>query len=149
MSKKRLAKDFKYLLKNKIKGIEASPTSDLYNWQAILLGPEDSVYAGGIFKLKITFKDSYPNEAPNVVFITKMFHPNIYNDGRICLDILAKNWSPVYNVSSILLSIQSLLLDPNIKSPANIQPAKLYINNRREYNKKIKNLINETLYNEI
>lgn len=138
---KRLKKDFKYLMKNKLDGISATPINDLYNWEAIIFGPEKSPYEGGVFKLLMKFDDNYPMVPPKVYFVTKMFHVNIYGDGRICLDILDKSWTPIYNISSILLSIQSLLLDPNVKSPANILAAKLYINNRREYNKKIKELI--------
>ena len=67
----------------------------------------------------MTFSDQYPNKAPVVKFVTKLFHPNIYADGNICLDILMNNWSPVYDVLNILISIQQLLTDPNNKSPAN------------------------------
>ena len=51
------------------------------------------------------FSEDYPNKPPKIKFLTKMFHPNIYNDGSICLDILSHMWSPVYDVASILTSI--------------------------------------------
>ena len=72
-----------------------------------------------------------------VKFESKMFHPNIYNDGGICLDILQNQWSPIYDVSAILTSIQSLLCDPNPNSPANSEAARLYSECKREYNKKV------------
>ena len=59
-------------------------------------------------------------------FLTKMFHPNIYADGNICLDILGKAWTRAYGCYSILKSIQSLLTDPNPESPANHEAAGLF-----------------------
>eukprot|EP00831_Metopus_contortus_P037274 TRINITY_DN2937_c0_g2_i4.p1 TRINITY_DN2937_c0_g2~~TRINITY_DN2937_c0_g2_i4.p1 ORF type:complete len:105 (+),score=12.04 TRINITY_DN2937_c0_g2_i4:243-557(+) len=87
------------------------------------------------------FDEDYPNKAPSVRFLTKMFHPNIYNDGKICLDILQNQWSPIYDISAILTSIQSLLCDPNPNSPANGEAAKLYQENRREYTKRVKECV--------
>jgi ubiquitin-conjugating enzyme E2 A len=65
-------------------------------------------------------------------FTTKMFHPNIYSNGEICLDILQNQWSPIYDISAILTSVQSLLTDPNPNSPANSEAAQLWNENRRE-----------------
>ena len=61
------------------------------------------------FKLTLEFSEEYPNKPPVVKFLSKMFHPNIYADGGICLDILQNRWSPTYDVSAILTSIQSLV----------------------------------------
>jgi len=66
-----------------------------------------------------------------------MFHPNVYASGQICLDILQNQWSPIYDIAAILTSIQSLLTDPNPNSPANVEAAKLYNENRREYDRKV------------
>ena len=108
-------------------GIQATPKGDsLFEWEAIIFGPDDSIWEGGVFNLIIEFSEDYPNKAPKVKFVTNMFHPNIYNDGSICLDILSHMWSPVYDVCSILLSIQTLLTDPNINSPANNTAAVMY-----------------------
>ena len=86
--------------------LQASPVSDsLFFWEAIIFGPEDTIWEGGIFMLTLEFSEDYPNKPPKVKFTTKMFHPNIYNDGSICLDILNTNWSPIYDVTSILTSI--------------------------------------------
>jgi ubiquitin-conjugating enzyme E2 C len=78
-------------------------------------------YTGLSFKLSLTFPPTYPYTAPHVVFITPMYHPNIDMSGNICLDILKEEWSAVYNVQTILLSIQSMLAEPNPKSPLNAQ----------------------------
>lgn len=73
-----------------------------------------------------------------------MFHPNVYADGSICLDILQNRWSPTYDASAILTSIQSLLHDPNPNSPANNEAAQLYRENRREYEKKVQCIVQES-----
>ena len=67
------------------------------------------VFQDGTFKLTLEFGEEYPNKPPVVKFSTKMFHPNIYTDGSICLDILQNRWSPTYDVAAILTSIQSLV----------------------------------------
>ena len=86
--------------------ISAIPEDDsIYKWDAIICGTDETEWDGGVFKLKLKFSDQYPNKPPEVRFVTKIFHPNVYNDGRICLDILQNNWSPVYDVLSILISI--------------------------------------------
>ncbi len=61
----------------------------------------------GVFRLALEFSEDYPNKAPSVKFLTKVFHPNVYNDGKICLDILQNQWSPIYDIAAILTSIQA------------------------------------------
>ena len=67
----------------------------LQEWKAIILGPDDTCWEGGIFALKMVFPDEFPDKPPKVEFVTKMFHPNVYTNGQICLDILQNNWSPM------------------------------------------------------
>ncbi len=106
--------------------------------------PDDTPWEGGTFKLTLEFTEDYPNKPPKVVFVTKMFHPNIYANGQICLDILQNQWSPIYDIAAILTSIQSLLTDPNPNSPANVTAAKLYQSNRREYDRKVMQFVEES-----
>ena len=102
------------------------------------------VFYLGTFKLVIEFSEEYPNKPPTVRFLSKMFHPNVYADGSICLDILQNRWSPTYDVSSILTSIQSLLDEPNPNSPANSQAAQLYQENKREYEKRVSAIVEQS-----
>ena len=125
--------------------IQATPSGDsLFYWEAIIFGPEDTIWDGGCFNLTIEFTEDYPNKAPKVKFLTKMFHPNIYTDGSICLDILQHMWSPVYDVSSILTSIQSLLTDPNVNSPANNTAAVMYSQNYQEYCSRVRAVVEKS-----
>ena len=89
-ARRRLMKDLEKLTKDAPQsGITAVPLEDnILVWKAIIFGPEDTYWEGGVFRLTISFTEEYPNKAPVIKFETKMFHPNIYNDGSICLDIL-------------------------------------------------------------
>ena len=137
-ARKRLVRDFKRLQSDPPTGISGAPTeSNIMLWHAVMFGPEDTPWEGGTFKLTLQFTEEYPNKAPTVKFVTKMFHPNIYADGSICLDILQNQWSPIYDVAAVLTSIQSLLCDPNPNSPANSEAATLFRDSVREYNKRV------------
>merc|ERR1712036_98041 len=96
------------------------------------------------FKLTMSFTEEYPNKPPTVRFVSKMFHPNVYADGGICLDILQNRWSPTYDVAAILTSIQSLLNDPNTSSPANVEASNLYKENRKEYSKRVRETVEKS-----
>ena len=149
-AERRLLKDLKKLeSEDSSSGITATPEDDsLFRWRAVIFGPDDTEWEGGIFKLVLEFSEDYPNKPPKVKFLTKMFHPNIYNDGSICLDILQNMWSPVYDVSSILTSIQSLLCDPNTKSPANNEAAEMFTKNYKEYVARVKECVEKSLLDE-
>ena len=119
-------------------GVSAAPQEDnVMQWEAVIFGPEDTIWENGAFTLKMTFSEEYPVKPPNVVFVTPIFHPNVYASGAICLDILNKQWTPIYDIGSILTSIQSLLTEPNPTSPANAEAARLFVENRREYDRRV------------
>eukprot|EP01004_Peranema_trichophorum_P009583 NODE_8330_length_688_cov_97.883186_g7708_i0.p1 GENE.NODE_8330_length_688_cov_97.883186_g7708_i0~~NODE_8330_length_688_cov_97.883186_g7708_i0.p1 ORF type:complete len:192 (+),score=47.65 NODE_8330_length_688_cov_97.883186_g7708_i0:54-578(+) len=145
-AKRRLLRDLRKIQDDPPQGVTGAPMDDnIFSWNAIILGPDDTCWEGGTFQLTMTFTEDYPNKAPKVVFVTKMFHPNIYADGSICLDILQNNWSPIYDVSAILTSIQSLLTDPNPNSPANGEAAKLYRDDRRMYERRVKEMVDKSI----
>ena len=89
-----------------------------------------------LFKLTVIFPEKYPFKPPKVKFSTRIFHPNINRNGSICLDILNTNWSPALTIIKVLLSISSLLTDPNPKDPLSKEAATLYLRNKEDYNKK-------------
>lgn len=68
----------------------------------------ETPFEDGTFRLTLSFEETYPNKPPTVKFLSKMFHPNVYANGELCLDILQNRWSPTYDVAAILTSIQSV-----------------------------------------
>eukprot|EP01100_Stratorugosa_tubuloviscum_P013588 TRINITY_DN689_c2_g1_i2.p1 TRINITY_DN689_c2_g1~~TRINITY_DN689_c2_g1_i2.p1 ORF type:complete len:161 (+),score=92.87 TRINITY_DN689_c2_g1_i2:321-803(+) len=144
-AQRRLIRDFQRLQRDPPFGVNGAPEDDnILKWQAVIFGPVDSPWDGGTFRLSIECTEEYPNKPPKVRFLTKLFHPNIYADGSICLDILSNQWSPSYDIASILTSIQSLLCDPNPNSPANYEAARLYQENRKEYNRKVTEFVEKS-----
>ena len=110
----RLQSELMNLMMSPTPGISAFPNdADLLNWTATIEGPSETPYAGLNLKLSFEFPATYPLTAPTVLFKTPIYHPNIDFSGRICLDILKEKWSAIYNVQTVLLSLQSLLGEPN------------------------------------
>ncbi|CAG8588515.1 6908_t:CDS:2 [Dentiscutata erythropus] len=100
MAVKRINKELQELERGSTPFCSAGPVGeDLYYWQATLLGPDDGPYAGGAFTLNVQFPTDYPFKPPKVTFITKIYHPNINNNGDICLDTLKDQWSPSLTIS--------------------------------------------------
>ena len=139
MAAQRISKELKNLIADPPSNCSAGPVGDdIFHWQATLMGPEDSPYEGGVFFLDINFPADYPYKAPRVTFSTKIYHPNINSRGGICLDILKDQWSPALTISKVLLSICSLLTDPNPDDPLVPSIADLYKRNKEEYHLKAK-----------
>ncbi|CAL1699306.1 unnamed protein product [Somion occarium] len=157
MALKRINKELIDLGRDPPSSCSAGPTGDnMFQWQATIMGPGDSPYAGGVFFLSITFPTDYPFKPPKVSFTTKIYHPNINANGSICLDILRDQWSPALTISKgtsakllfltyvpdysrdlpiriVLLSICSMLTDPNPDDPLVPDIAHLYKTDRTRY----------------
>uniref|UniRef100_A0A0N4Z2I6 E2 ubiquitin-conjugating enzyme n=1 Tax=Parastrongyloides trichosuri TaxID=131310 RepID=A0A0N4Z2I6_PARTI len=135
MALKRIQKELQDLGRDPPAQCSAGPVGDdLFHWQATIMGPAESPYQGGVFFLTIHFPTDYPFKPPKVAFTTKIYHPNINSNGSICLDILRTQWSPALTISKVLLSICSLLCDPNPDDPLVPEIAKLYKSDREKYN---------------
>ncbi|OAP64310.1 hypothetical protein AYL99_00282 [Fonsecaea erecta] len=136
---KRLQSELMSLMMSPTPGMSAFPDSDgnMLHWTATLEGPRDTAYENLTFKLRFEFPTNYPYSAPDVTFKTPVYHPNIDFSGRICLDILKENWSAVYNVQTVLLSLQGLLEEPNNKSPLNSEAATLHQTDLEEFKRKV------------
>ncbi|KAF5324865.1 hypothetical protein D9611_004534 [Ephemerocybe angulata] len=126
---KRLGNELMTLMMSASPGISAFPKNDgnLFEWVGTIEGPNETIYAGLTFRINIAFPSNYPYVAPAIKFETPCFHPNVdIGSGAICLDILQDKWSAVYSVQTILLSLQSLLGEPNNNSPLNSEAASLW-----------------------
>lgn len=136
-SKKRILKEMKDLSKENNGNITAGPKDDknIYEWSATLEGPSNTPYEKGVYMLDIHFPEKYPFKPPQISFQTKIYHPNINSSGSICLDILQSNWSPALTITKTLLSISSLLTDPNPDDPLDAKAGKLYKNDINEFNR--------------
>ena len=133
--------------------------NNFYKWSVVIFGPTETIYEGGFFRAILTFPEDYPNSPPQMQFTTKMWHPNIYKDGKVCISILhppgtdkfneqekaEERWRPSLGAEEILLSVISMLNDPNPDSPANIDAAVMFRKNREEYNKKVRSLVFESM----
>ena len=135
MALKRINKELIDLGKDPPANCSAGPSDekDQFHWQATIMGPDDSPYAGGVYFLTIGFPTDYPFKPPKVAFTTRIYHPNINSNGSICLDILKEQWSPALTISKVLLSISSLLTDPNPDDPLVPNIAHEYKTDRKKY----------------
>lgn len=124
-------------------------------WEIYVIGPPDTPYHKGIYKAHINFPDEYPMKPPTVRFLSKMFHPNIYKDGKVCIstlqtgrdgaDQLGVYWRPVLGIEQVILSVVSLLSDPNLDDPANTGAANLLKKDKEEYRKRCEKLALKSL----
>eukprot|EP01090_Pellita_catalonica_P016726 TRINITY_DN4873_c0_g1_i5.p1 TRINITY_DN4873_c0_g1~~TRINITY_DN4873_c0_g1_i5.p1 ORF type:complete len:166 (-),score=25.73 TRINITY_DN4873_c0_g1_i5:158-655(-) len=157
---KRLVKEYKGLSINPPEGIVAGPKdeSNIYVWEALVQGPSETPYEGGAFKAILTFPKDYPLNPPKMKFTSKMWHPNIYPSGEVCISILhapgddpnryehsSERWSPIQSVEKILISVMSMLAEPNDESPANIDAAKMWRNDRKQYDQKVLECVKSSL----
>jgi len=151
----RLQKELKDSVKNPTEGIkiELPDEANIFQWNVWIKGPPDTPYDGGIFKLEVNFPKDYPNTPPGVKFLSEMWHPNVYNDGRVCISILHtpdptnpqessdECWRPIHTVESIVMSIISMLADPNINSAASVDASKQYRDKPKDFKEKVLKLV--------
>jgi ubiquitin-conjugating enzyme E2 D/E len=137
MNLRRIKSELAELAANDIPNINAKPISDdNIKWCGSIIGPVDTPYAGGIFNLDITLPSDYPYKPPIIKMKTKIYHPNINEEGIICLDILKDQWSPALTLTKVLLSISSLLAEPNPNDPLAPDVARIFLNDFKAFTKK-------------
>ncbi len=133
MSARRI-KEIMDLKKNLPEYCIADPRKEDINvLDAVIMGPTNCPYHGGIFRLEILFPPDFPLNPPKVTFITKIYHPNVNSKGEISLDILNDKWSHELTIRKVLLSICSLLTDANPKDSLMPEIAEQFMNKRSEF----------------
>ncbi|KAG8995658.1 hypothetical protein FRB94_008883 [Tulasnella sp. JGI-2019a] len=131
---KRIQREIRDTAKEDLGDIKLAPSdASIFNWTAAVPGPEGSVYEGGVFKLSITLPADYPFSAPRVTFDTRIYHMNISSAGAICIDVLKSQWSPALSLFKVMLSLSSLLTDPNPSDPLVPGIASEYTKNRAQH----------------
>ncbi|VEU21419.1 DEKNAAC102647 [Brettanomyces naardenensis] len=159
-AQRRLLKEYRELLREPTDGIVAGPVDEnnLFKWNCLLVGPPGTPYENGVFRATMTFPKDYPLSPPKLKFDSPILHPNIYNDGTVCISILHpagedpmmyesadERWGPLQSIEKILLSVCSMLAEPNPNSPANVDAAKLWRDNREAFDEIIRKQVVKTL----
>eukprot|EP01063_Lacrimia_lanifica_P014843 TRINITY_DN21405_c0_g1_i1.p2 TRINITY_DN21405_c0_g1~~TRINITY_DN21405_c0_g1_i1.p2 ORF type:complete len:160 (+),score=71.01 TRINITY_DN21405_c0_g1_i1:54-533(+) len=142
----RLKEERKNWRREKPFGFYARPVVDengeaqLMKWEAGIPGKEGTIWEGGEYNLTIAFSKDFPSKPPKVQFTPVIFHPNVYPSGTVCLSILSeeKGWKASITVKQILLAIQELLDNPNVKDPAQKEPYELLVRDKAGYEKRVR-----------
>ncbi|KAG8529749.1 Ubiquitin-conjugating enzyme E2 7 [Bacidia gigantensis] len=160
LASKRLFHEYRTLSQGSVEGITAGPVSEenLFLWEALIQGPEGTPYEGGIFPAELKFPKDYPLSPPKMTFVGKLWHPNVYPNGEVCISILhapgddpmhyekaSERWSPIQSVEKILISVMSMLAEPNDESPANVEAAKMWRERRPEFDRRVRESVRASL----
>jgi ubiquitin-conjugating enzyme (huntingtin interacting protein 2) len=140
IANQRIQREFREVVKSeevKNSGVQLSLVADdLTELAGTILGPPDTPYEGGTYKLEIKIPDTYPFNPPRVRFITKIWHPNISSvTGAICLDILKDQWAAAMTLRTVLLSLQALLAAPEPDDPQDAVVARQFQDNHPTFRK--------------
>lgn len=136
---KRIQKEIEEISKNseelQKEGISLEvDESNMKLFHGSIIGPKETPYAGLKYDLEIKIGDDYPMKPPIFHFVHHtVYHPNVNTSGDICVDILKSGWAPTLSLSKIMMSICSLLNEPNPDSPLNSTAAHDWKNNRKKF----------------
>jgi len=144
MAQNKLSKELRGLRNDPIPQGDAQPKGEnIYEWEGFVNGPEGTPYEGGRFKFEMKFPAEYPFKPPKLNFTTKVLHPNITDDGKVCLDVISEGWNPAVSLRQIILSLHTLFTDPNPSNPLVPEVAKLYADDREAFNAKVRQWVQD------
>jgi ubiquitin-conjugating enzyme E2 D/E len=136
MALRRIQKELQAISRDASVDFSAGPEGpDLFHWTGTILGPPGTPYGTGVFFVDITFPPDYPFKPPHIFFKTRIYHPNISPRGAFCLDILWDKWAPALTISKVLLSIWSLLEEPDPYDPVVPDIARQFKVDRKAFNR--------------
>lgn len=158
-AKVMLTKQYKECMRNPNSMFSAGLIDDdVFKWRVTIFGPAGTPYEGGYYPATLEFPDDYPNHPPKMKFICPMFHPNIKSTGEVCISILHppgkdefeyedtnERWLPIHTVETIVISVLSMLSDPNPESPMNLEAARIYKNDPVEYKKRVRKTVDDAV----
>eukprot|EP00614_Pseudopedinella_elastica_P008684 CAMPEP_0172604406 /NCGR_PEP_ID=MMETSP1068-20121228/24651_1 /TAXON_ID=35684 /ORGANISM="Pseudopedinella elastica, Strain CCMP716" /LENGTH=172 /DNA_ID=CAMNT_0013406457 /DNA_START=102 /DNA_END=620 /DNA_ORIENTATION=+ len=155
-----LKKQLAEMARNPPEGVSVGLVDDanMFLWELMIVGPSDTLYEGGFFKAELSFPPDFPNQPPEMSFKSEMWHPNVYEDGKVCISILhppgedafnqqetaEERWRPILGVEQIIVSVMSMLSEPNADSPANIDAGVQFREDMPAFKKKVRQVVRKS-----
>jgi len=128
-AQRRVQKDLKTgIEKNSWCEMDFADPDDIMNF-SVTLKPDEGFWKGGRFSFKFEIPADYPHSPPKTLCTTKVFHPNIDVEGKVCLNILRDDWKPVLDIGAFINGLFFLFLEPNPQDPLNKEAAELMKDN--------------------
>jgi ubiquitin-conjugating enzyme E2 L3 len=107
--------------------------ANLLVWEGVIV-PSEVPYNKGAFRVEFTFPDQYPFKPPTVLFKTKIFHPNVDEEGRVCLNIInPENWKPATKAKQIVEALVKLVNEPEPDHPLRAELAEEFVKNKAKF----------------
>ena len=120
--------------------LEIPNPSNIFNLRLILKPEWPSFWADIPIEFKLEIRHGYPFKPPYLTCLNAPFHPNIADDGKVCLSLVREDWKPVYTLNEVAQSLLSLFYSFGIEDPLNQESAKCFHENEQLFREKIKTL---------